>query len=145
MKSAPAQFVLDNSVTMAWCFPDEQDAYSLEVLRSLKLARAVVPPLWSFEVANILLVGERRGRITRAESASFVELLTKLPIAIDEQSAIHGLRATLDLGRAENLPAYDASYLELAVRLGVPIATLNVKLTEAAASAGVSVYRPTGS
>lgn len=133
-------FVLDNSVTMSWCFPDEQDSYARDVLRALPGSSAVVPTLWPLEVANILLVGERRGRISQADSVTFVGLLEGLPIRIDVETSERAMKATLDLARARNLSVYDASYLELAMRRGLPIAALDAKL-KAATVLGVPLHR----
>ncbi|RUL84020.1 type II toxin-antitoxin system VapC family toxin [Tautonia sociabilis] len=133
-------FVLDNSVTMTWCFPDEHDTYAEDVLKALPGAAAAVPSLWSLEVGNILLVGERRGRISQADTATFIGLLEGLPILIDGETSEHAMRASLDLARAQNLSVYDASYLELAMRRGLPIATLDGKLKAAAAAVGVAIY-----
>jgi predicted nucleic acid-binding protein len=132
--------VLDNSVTMSWCFPDEQDPYAQDVLKALPGTAAAVPTLWPLEVANILLVGERRGRISQADSATFVGLLEGLPIRIDDETSEHAMKASLNLARAQNLSVYDAAYLELAMRRGLPIATLDAKLKAAAAAVGVVAY-----
>jgi len=134
-------FVLDNSVTMSWCFPDERDRYARDVLKALPGSAAAVPTLWPLEVANILLVGERRGRISQADAATFVGLLEGLPIRIDDETAAHVTRATLNLARAQSLSVYDASYLELAMRRGLPIATLDAKLKAAAEALGIGAYR----
>lgn len=132
--------VLDNSVTMSWCFPDEQDPYAQDVLRALPGTAAAVPTLWPLEVANILLVGERRGRITQADSATFIGLLEGLPIHIDDETSEHAMKASLSLARAQNLSVYDAAYLEFALRRGLPLATLDDKLKAAAAAVGVTAY-----
>jgi predicted nucleic acid-binding protein len=134
--------VLDNSVTMSWCFPDEQDPYAQEVLRALPSTAAAVPTLWPLEAANILLVGERRGRISQADSATFVGLLEGLPIRIDPETSDHAMKASLGLARAQNLSVYDAVYLELAMRRGLPLATLDAKLRAAATAVGVPIYSP---
>lgn len=133
-------FVLDNSVTMSWCFPDEHDSYAQDVLKTIPGVAAVVPTLWPLEVANILLVGERRGRISQADSATFIGLLEGLPIRIDDETSEHAMKASLSLARAQNLSVYDASYLELALRCGLPIATLDAKLKAAAAALGIGPY-----
>ena len=133
-------FVLDNSVTMSWCFPDEQDPYARDVLKALPNGAAAVPSLWPLEVANILLVGERRGRINQADTATFIGLLEGLPIRIDDETSDHAMRASLHLARAQNLSVYDASYLELAMRRGLPLATLDARLKAAATAVGVAVY-----
>lgn len=133
-------FVLDNSVTMSWCFPDEQDSYAQDVLKALPNTAAAVSSLWSLEVANILLVGERRGRINQADTAMFIGLLEGLPIRIDDGTSEHAMKASLNLARAQNLSVYDAAYLELALRRGLPIATLDAKLKLAASNVGIAVY-----
>ncbi len=133
-------FVLDNSVTMSWCFPDENDPYARDVLKAMPTSAAVVPTLWPLEVANVLLVGERRGRITQADVAAFVALLEGLPIRIDDETSRHAMKTTLDIARAQNLSVYDASYLELALRRGLPIATLDAKLKAAATALGIGSY-----
>ncbi len=133
-------FVLDNSVTMSWCFPDEHDSYAQDVLKAMPGVAAVVPTLWPLEVANILLVGERRGRISQADSATFIGLLEGLPIRIDDETSEHAMKASLSLARAQNLSVYDASYLELALRRGLPIATLDARLKAVAAALGIGSY-----
>lgn len=133
-------FVLDNSITMSWCFPDEQDPYARDVLKALPNGAATVPALWPLEVANILLVGERRGRINQADTATFIGLLEGLPIRVDDETSEHAMKASLNLARAQCLSVYDAAYLELAMRRGLPIATLDAKLKAAAAAAGVPTY-----
>lgn len=132
--------VLDSSVTMSWCFPDEHDTYAQDVLKALPGTAAAVPTLWPLEVANILLVGERRGRISQADTATFVSLLEGLPIRIDDETSEHAMKASLNLARAQNLSVYDATYLELALHRGLPIATLDAKLRTAAAALGVAIY-----
>jgi predicted nucleic acid-binding protein len=136
-------FVLDNSVTMSWCFPDEHDSYARDVLKALPGTAASVPTIWPLEVANILLVGERRGRISQADSATFIGLLEGLPIRIDAETSEHAMKASLNLARAQGLSVYDATYLELALRRGLPIATLDGKLKQAAANLGVSLFAVT--
>jgi predicted nucleic acid-binding protein len=134
------EFVLDNSVTMSWAFPDEDDPYARNVLKALPGAAAVVPSIWPLEAANILLVGERRGRITQADSTSFVAILDGLTIGVDGETSERAMKDTLDLARAQKLSVYDAAYLELAMRRGLPLATLDDKLKAAALSVGVAIY-----
>lgn len=136
----PDEFVLDGSVTMAWYFADEVNDYANAVRESLDERQAVVPSLWPLEVANTILVGEKRKRSTAAQAATWVGLLLSLPIAVDEQTASQAFAATLNLGRAQNLSAYDAAYLELAMRRGLPLATLDDRLKAAALSVGVAIY-----
>jgi predicted nucleic acid-binding protein len=134
------EFVLDNSVTMSWAFPDEANPYAQDVLTTLPGASAVVPSIWPLEAANVLLVGERRGRISRADSTSFVAILDSLSIGVDGETSERALKDTLDLARAQGLSVYDAAYLELAMRRGLPLATLDDKLKAAALAVGVAIY-----
>jgi predicted nucleic acid-binding protein len=134
------EFVLDNSVVMAWGFDDEADPYADTVLGLMPSSRAFVPSLWPLEVANVLLVGERRRRITAAEASQFLALLGTFPISIDAETTAHAWVETLDLARAHNLSAYDASYLELAMRRGCPLATLDARLQATAATVGVALF-----
>ena len=137
-----SSMVVDSSVTMAWCFDDENSALADAVLDRLSETEVWVPSLWSFEVANVLLVAERRGRLKAAESARFVELLGGLPILIDDSSHRRALGAVLASGRKLGLSAYDAAYLELAMRLGAVMATADEKLRAACRECGVQVFTP---
>lgn len=135
-------FVLDGSVTVAWFFEDEADAYAEAVEDALAGAGAVVPLLWRLEVANALLVGERRKRATEAKVAKFLALLGALPIAVDGETLVRAWAETLHLARAQHLSVYDAAYLELSQRRGLPLATLDGPLRAAAAAVGVGLYKP---
>jgi predicted nucleic acid-binding protein len=132
--------VIDSSVAIAWCFPDEQDDYSQAVLDAFSSERAIVPELWRLEVANTLLVGERRKRSTQANTVTWLGFLASLPIAVDEETKAHVFGDILNLAREHNLSAYDAAYLELAMRRGLPLATLDDKLKTVAQAAGVPLY-----
>jgi predicted nucleic acid-binding protein len=136
----PAEgFVLDNSIVMAWSFEDEVTEYADTVLERLADTRAIVPALWPLEVANALLMGERRKRFTEAEILKWTGILRSLPIVIDGETNSHAWSDTLTLARGHNLSAYDAAYLELAIRRGLPLATLDGKLKTAAEAAGVAL------
>ena len=130
-------FVLDASVALAWCFEDEATSHTDGVLERLAKDSAVTPSLWELEVVNVLLLAERRGRISESQTARFVALLTQLPIHVD--SAGPDLGAVLAAGRHHGLTAYDAAYLVLAEREGIPLATVDGKLRAAAKAAGVSL------
>ncbi len=138
--NAPEAFVLDGSVTMAWYFADESNPYADSVLSDLESAHALVPSLWSLEVANTVLVGERRKRSTEAQAAAWLGILESLPIAVDGETTSHAWSSTLALARSQNLSAYDAAYLELAMRRGLPLATLDDKLKAAATAVGVALH-----
>ena len=138
----PRIFVLDGSITLAWLFEDEANAYAEAVEDSLASASALVPTLWFLEVANGALVGERRRRTTEAKVTQFISLLKSLPIASDEETAVRAWPETLQLARTHNLSVYDATYLELTMRRGLPLATLDEDLAAAAAAVGVEQYKP---
>jgi predicted nucleic acid-binding protein len=131
------RFVLDCSVTMAWCFEDEADPHTDAVLASLATQEAIVPNLWPLEVANVLAICERKGRITSAEIAQFLQMLGNLPIIVDSETARRAFGEVLSLARTEQLSAYDAAYLELALREGCPLATLDATLAASADKLGV--------
>lgn len=129
--------VIDASVTMAWCFEDETTPATEAVLDQLGSESAVVPPLWTLEVTNVLLVAERRRRITEAQSVRFLDLLSQLPIRVDVTA--YEVATIMSIGRRHGLSAYDAAYLALAERLGAPLATLDDRLRAACRSAGVAL------
>jgi len=130
-------FVVDASVTLSWHLDDEPNAYSDAVLGRLATEPAMVPRIWFLEVANGLLIAERRGRITSAHSSHVHQALANLPITADDLSLDLALGSILSLARSQNLSAYDASYLELAMREGLPLATVDSDLRTAALAAGV--------
>ena len=133
--------VLDASVALTWCFKNEATVAADRVLERLAAEAASVPAIWHLEIANVLALSERRGRITSAGSAEFIELLETLEIVVDEETATRALGRVLDLAREERLTAYDAAYLELAMRLGIPLASKDGDLCDAAERLGVSVFR----
>lgn len=136
------RFVLDCWITIAWCFPDEQDQYANSVLGTLGPWTAVVPRIWPIEVANALLVAERRGRATSADTSRCLALLRTLPIEIVDLSDRLDHGATLELARGAGLTVYDALYLEVCEQLGLAIATVDQQLLRAATAAGVALYVP---
>ena len=132
-------FVIDNSVALAWCFEDEQTAGILALLDRVIDTGAVAPQLWPIEAANGLLTAERRGRIDRIARQRLSGLLADLPIRIDDETAGRMWSATAPLAERHGLAAYDATYLELAARLGLPLATSDAALISAAQAAGVTL------
>ncbi len=126
------RFVIDNSVVMAWCFEDEDSGYAERVLERLADARAVVPSIWPLEVVNVLLTAERRKRLRRSDVAHFLNLVASLPIAVEPDAPGRVFTEVLSLAREAGLTSYDASYLDLAMREGIPLATQDAALRKAA-------------
>ena len=136
-------FVLDNSVTMRWFFGDgkpQELAYAGKVLDAMKGAIALVPVTWGLEVANVIAKAEAKALVMEARSRAFLEMLEGVDIEVDTATFAHALSDTLQLARRYKLSAYDASYLELALRLGIPLATLDADLQKAAKKAGVKRF-----
>jgi predicted nucleic acid-binding protein len=131
--------VVDSSVALSWCFEDEISPETDAILDQVRLLGAVVPNLWHVEVANVLLQAERRGRLTLSEVGEAIGLMSELHISIDDDTAGRAWREIIGTARADGLTVYDAAYLELAVRRGVPLATKDVELARAARRAGVTV------
>ena len=133
-------FVIDTSIAMAWCFEDEATEETDAVLDRLRDDEAAVPAIWPLEVANVLLVAERRSRLSEAQASRFLELLTQLPIEVDD--APRDLAGIVAAGRRHKLSSDDASYLVLAERLGASLATVDQQLAKAAERAGVKLLVP---
>lgn len=132
--------VLDCSTTMAWCFGDEADRYADSVLDELRTDDGLVPSIWTLEVANVLLVAERSGRLNEADSSRFLDLLGDLPIHVDERDAAVAFTSVLSCGRRFGLTSYDAAYLDLAMRTGAPLATSDRALRKACRAAGAKLF-----
>ncbi len=136
-------FVLDNSVTMRWFFGDGKPnelAYASKVLDAIKRENALVPVTWGLEVANVITRAEAKTLVTEARSGAFLEMLDDMDITVDTATFARALSDTLQLARRYKLSAYDASYLELALRMGMPLATLDEDLQKAAKKAGVKTF-----
>jgi predicted nucleic acid-binding protein len=136
------QFVLDCSVAISWCLVDEDNDYANAVLALMTDAEAFVPEIFTLEIANTLLVAERRNRMTSTQTASAINLIQSLPIFIDSQTSAKALGATLNLGKEQELASYDAAYLELAIRLGLPLVTLDDRLAKSAKRCSVLLLNP---
>lgn len=130
-------FILDASVTMAWVFQDEAVPYANRVLALLSSDSARVPGIWPLEVTNAILNAERRQRVRPSNAARFTALLRALPIHVVDTSIDHALDRILSVARGNNLSAYDASYLDLAMQAGLPLATQDERLRAAAAAVDV--------
>jgi predicted nucleic acid-binding protein len=133
-------FVIDNSVVMSWCFKDEISKYADAVLDRLQEATAFVPSIWPLEVVNVLLVAERKNRLSEADSIRFITLLSQLPIIVEYERVGRIMNDLLTLSRANRLSSYDASYLDLSMRKGIPIATIDNRLIEAAKKTDVPIF-----
>ena len=132
-------FVIDNSVVMTWCFKDEASQYADFILDSLEHFTAIVPSIWPLEVGNVLLVAERKKRLSRADITRFIALLFELPITVDQEPPERMIKEIFALAREHKLSTYDASYLDLAMKKGIPIATLDNHLITAAKRSNVSI------
>ncbi len=129
-------FVLDASVAACWAFDDEDHPVAAMALERMRSEEAWAPALWWFEVRNVLIVSERRGRIAEEDTGAFLRGLARLGVTIDRSPEEH---AVLALARRHRLSVYDASYLELARRVRVRLATLDAALARAATAEGVGV------
>ena len=130
-------FVLDTSVTMAWLFEDEASPKTESILNRLEAEDAVAPTLWIYEVGNVLLMAERRKRITEAQGKRFTTLLEALPIRVSEPNSRHLWSNAVTVAREHGLSVYDASYLDLAMQEGIALATRDKALIRAAKKSGV--------
>ena len=136
-------FVLDASVALSWFFDDEFSSYSASIAEIMPRSQAVVPIVWPLEMANGFLTAFRRGRLPETKAPALIGALDRLRVDIDRGIAPEFLtQATLTVGLAHRLSAYDASYLELAMRRGLPIATQDERLQRAAGAAGIQILQP---
>jgi predicted nucleic acid-binding protein len=132
-------FVLDASMTMSWCFADESTPYGRSVLAELFDSYAEVPALWPYEIANVLAINEKRKRISESASIEFLQTLSGLDVRIDTSFPVVDGMTLLPLVRRYGLTAYDAAYLELAKRKGLPLATYDKELIAAASVEGIAL------
>lgn len=136
-------FVLDASVALLWLAPETNPTgvdYAAAALTGLKESQAVVPSLFALEIANVVAKLEAKGVVTEADSQRYIALIGRLNITTDQATAVHALGDTLNLARRYKLSAYDAAYLELALRAGLPLASLDASLIQAATTAGVLIF-----
>jgi predicted nucleic acid-binding protein len=132
-------FVLDSSVALSWCFEDERTAATAALLDQVAESGAVAPLLWPLEVLNALTMAERRGRLDTERRQRFGNFLHQLPVKLDDETANQAWTVTTHLAVQFRLTVYDASYLELAQRLRLPLATRDEELCAAGRVLGVSV------
>jgi predicted nucleic acid-binding protein len=136
-------FVLDNSVAMRWLLASNKasdQSYAELVLKSLVDAEVLVPNLWHLDVANVLLSATNREEIEVSEVERFTAQLENLPITVDTLTANQVFGHTISLARAYRLSSYDAAYLELALREGLPLASLDKDLLKAARRSDIEIY-----
>ena len=133
--------VLDASTVLTWCFPDEKAQKAKEISEGISAGdRVAVPSFWRHEVLNALLMGEKRKRLTPELTQAFIEDLNRLPVDVDVQATPDTVfNVTQSLCRKHRLTAYDAAYLELAIREGRPLATVDEDLRKAAIAENVTV------
>lgn len=136
-------FVLDNSITMRWLLQSNKKTdqmYAESVLKSFVDVAAVVPDLWHLEATNVLVMAEKRGQLETSDVERFISQLEGLPIHVDPLTSHQAFSRTLILAKTYKLSSYDAAYLELAMRAGLPLATLDKDMLKAAKKANVALY-----
>ena len=140
------RFVLDASVALSWLLEDAGAGQDYAVATFDALARpasqADVPVTWGLEIANVIAKTEARGALLPSRSQAFISALGAAPIVCDADTDSKALNETLQLARRYHLSSYDASYLELALRIASPLATLDEDLRRAATKAGVKHFKP---
>lgn len=136
-------FVLDNSVSMRWLLESEKKSdqkYAESILKSMIDVDSLVPNLWHLEAANVLLGAEKRSEVDAGEIERFISQLENLPIYVDPLTSHQSFSRIMALSRIYKLSSYDAAYLELAIREGLPLATLDKDLRKAGIKANVEIY-----
>ena len=138
-----AEFILDASVAISWCFPGdptEDTPYSRRILRELIVNDAIVPEIWAFEIANSIFVSHnKRKRINEQQVAEYLTLLKALPIRVESRPLWSNVELEA-FARRWDLAAYDAAYLAMALQRDLPLATADGVLKEKARAAGVSIF-----
>lgn len=135
----PQLFVLDCSVAMAWVLREDAMSEKADsILAIFEEKEAKVPTIWSLEVANVLCMAERQKKLTAFEVAEFKEFLSLLPVTIDHDTSSRVMGSIYALAKTEQLTVYDAAYLEMAIRIGCPLATFDKALKSAAKRNGIA-------
>jgi predicted nucleic acid-binding protein len=132
-------WIADCSIAMAWCFEDEATPRTDALLDRMETDAVVVPMHWALEVTNVLLGAARRGRLTEVQASQKTAALMSLPVRYDTLTQQLAFTTTYQLAKKHTLTTYDAAYLELALRLGAPLATDDGDLIKAAKKAGVTL------
>jgi predicted nucleic acid-binding protein len=136
------RIVLDASVAVAWCFEDESTDFTEGILELLATGtEGLTPAIWPLEVANALLMAERRKRITVAQVTALLRRIAALPISVELIQPGRAFDQILAVARQQKLTEYDAAYVELALRFGLPLATLDDKVKQAAGLVGIKLVR----
>jgi len=130
-------FVVDSSVTVAWCFEEERTPATATLLAQAMNFGAAAPSLWPLEVLNALLMAEKRKRLDSTRRHELISALQSMPITLDTETATQAWSTTTRLAERHRLTLYDAAYLELAQRLELPLATLDADLRQAAKNLSV--------
>ena len=133
--------VVDCSFAAAWCFADQETQRTAALLREVRSTGMCVPAVWPLEVANVLLMAERFGRLTVEQRDAFLSILSSLAVEIEPGPLDHVIGNAMPLARKHRLTVYDASYLEMALRRRLPLATRDQELITAGESAGAELIR----
>lgn len=131
--------VIDASIALSWCFEDEATPETDELFEHVRDEGAAVPSLWHLELGNVLLMAEKRKRLSAEDVTTRLRLISALPIATDQETSVKAWQDILSIARVEGLTTYDAAYLELALRLGAPLLTKDEQLARAARRRGVAI------
>lgn len=131
--------VIDNSVFMSWAFTDEKNKKSRDLLKRVEKITVYVPSLWVYELTNVLFVAEKKGRIKKVDTISFLNFIKFLPINIENSSYDIVTKDALAISREHNITIYDASYIELAIRKNLPIASFDKELVNISKKIGIIV------
>lgn len=132
--------VIDSSIALSWCFEDEASPETDDLFERVRREGAIVPGLWHLELGNVLLQAEKRGRINSKDVGVRLDLIADLPIVTDQETTPRAWREILTMARNDRLTTYDATYLELAVRRGLPLLTKDDELARAARRLGVEAF-----
>jgi predicted nucleic acid-binding protein len=137
-----AALVIDASVALAWALPDEASIYAEAALAAVEKGTVYVPELWPYEIANGLVIAYRRQRITFEDEQLFLDALSRLDIHMERSDALTVIRQGTFAANRFVLTAYDAAYVDLARKTGLPLATLDERMRVAAVQAGVAIFQP---
>lgn len=135
-----SSLVIDASVTMTWFWREQGSPMTAAALDAAGAGFMIVPVVWSFEVTNVLATAQRKGTVAPARIREFIALLERVPTQVDSPATSRVFGDVLALAHAHKLSSYDACYLELALRLGLQLATLDAELEGAARATGAVLF-----